>query len=189
MVLRDERDMGKKQKKPRNEGYVMWDQLAGECGYRYKNKRIRKILRKKTRIKNKKNINNVIVFKSKQKHIKKEKIKKEKDVCSICYESTKNIKYINCKRGGTQNINFGKYNCCKDKSICGDCRIKCKTCPFCKSHSLTSFKKRFPKKKLPFAIREKGENLAWLRLSRGVYARGWILHPDGRCEHTVYTVD
>ena len=47
-------------------------------------------------------MNNVFIFKSKQKHIKKEKIKREKDVCSICCESTKNIKYINCKRGGTQ---------------------------------------------------------------------------------------
>ena len=43
-------------------------------------------------------------------------------LCSICRESDKNLKYINCKRKGVQNINFGKYSeCCKDKSVCQNC--------------------------------------------------------------------
>ena len=152
MVLRDARDIGKKQEGP---GQERWDKLARECGFMYKNRRIRKILRKKTRVKTKKNMNRVIVFESKQKHIKKEKIKKEKDVCSICCDSTENIKYINCKRGGIQSVNFGKYSeCCKDKPICGGCRSKCSKCPFCKNHSLTPFKKTFSKKKPTFAVRQ-----------------------------------
>ena len=157
MVLRDARDIGKKQQ---GTGYERWDTLTSECGYRYKNKRIRKILRKKMRVKTKKNMNNVFVFNSKQKHIKKEKNKREKNVCSICCESTENIKYINCKRGGTQSVNFGKYSeCCKDKPICDDCRIKCLTCPFCKNHSLHPIKNRFPKKKAPFAVRQEQKRL------------------------------
>ena len=91
MVLRDARDIGKKQEGP---GQERWDKLARECGFIYKNRRIRKILRKKTRVKTKKNMNSVVVFESKQKHIKKEKNKREKDVCSICFDSTENIKYI-----------------------------------------------------------------------------------------------
>ena len=51
MVLRDVRDMGKQQKGP---GQERWDNLARECGFMYKNKRIRKILRKKKRVKIKK---------------------------------------------------------------------------------------------------------------------------------------
>ena len=47
MVLRDARDIGKKQEGP---GQERWDKLARECGFMYKNKRIRKILRKKKRI-------------------------------------------------------------------------------------------------------------------------------------------
>ena len=84
-----------------------------------------------------------------------EKVEKDKDVCSICCESTKNLKYINCKRGGVQSVNFGKYGeCCKDKPICGDCRSKCTNCPFCKEHSLRPFKNRFPQKKPTFAVRQ-----------------------------------
>ena len=154
MVLRDARDIGKKQEGP---GQERWDKLARECGFMYKNKRIRKILRKKKRVKTKKNMNmkDIVVIKSKQKHIKKEKIKRKKDVCSICFDSTENIKYINCKRGGTQSVNFGKYSkCCKDKPICDGCRIKCAICPFCKNHSLHPIKNRFPKKKPTFAVRQ-----------------------------------
>ena len=51
MVLRDARDIGKK---PEGPGQERWDKLARECGHRYKNRRIRKILRKKTRVKTKK---------------------------------------------------------------------------------------------------------------------------------------
>ena len=78
MVLRDKRDLGKKQQGP---GCLHLDTLASECGYRYKNKRIRKILSKKN-IKIKKNINNVIVFELKRSHNKKEKkIKQKKKFC------------------------------------------------------------------------------------------------------------
>ena len=145
------------------------DTLASECGYRYKNKRIRKILSKNTRVKIK-NINNVIVFELKRSHNKKEKIKQEKKVlCSICYESDKNLKYINCKRKGVQNINFEKYSeCCKDKAICQNCIEKCfKSCPFCKGHKLTTYaKNRFPEKKPPPVIRQERLRLKKLKKER-----------------------
>ena len=150
MVLRDVRDMGKQQRKRqrRYEDYYVYE------GCEVANRKLHRKYSKKMRVRRKKNMSRVIVFESKQKHIKKEKIKKEKDVCSICCDSTENIKYINCKRGGTQNVNFGKYNeCCKDKPICDGCRIKCATCPFCKNHCLVSFKKTFPKKKVTYAVR------------------------------------
>jgi hypothetical protein len=111
--------------------------------------------RRKSRINTKKNIDIPVVFtEKKESAIQEEKVEKDKDVCSICCESTKNLKYINCKRGGVQSVNFGKYGeCCKDKPICGVCRSKCSECPFCKEHSLRSLKNRFPQKKPTFAVR------------------------------------
>jgi hypothetical protein len=111
--------------------------------------------RRKSRTKAKKNIDIPVVFtEKKESAIQEEKVEKDKDVCSICCESTKNLKYINCKRGGVQSVNFGKYGeCCKDKPICGVCRSKCSECPFCKEHSLRSLKNRFPQKKPTFAVR------------------------------------
>lgn len=77
--------------------------------------------------------------------------------CCICYESSKNIKFINCVKGCIQSTLPPKgktYNCCHDKPICYDCIDKCHNeCPFCKNHKLC-YIKRFPKKKLPFAERE-----------------------------------
>lgn len=149
MVLRDVRDTTRR---------VRLDRRArtGKRGDAKWAKRIKKNFKKKNRIKTKKNKNNSVTFPAKRKVIiQKKEIEVEKDVCSICCESTKNIKYINCKRGGTQSMHFGRYSeCCKDKPICSDCRIKCLTCPFCKNHSLAPFKKRFPKKKAPFALRQ-----------------------------------
>ena len=153
MVLRDARDIGRDKGRKERQRELIYN------GWSWHNplhnlKQLRKMYSKKTRVKTKKNMNNVFVFKSKQKQIKKEKNKREKDVCSICCDSTENIKYINCKRGGTQSVNFGKYNeCCKDKPICDGCRIKCATCPFCKNHSLAPFKKTFSKKKVTYAVR------------------------------------
>ena len=115
-----------------------------------------KTQRRKSRTKTKKNIDRPVVFTRKEETvIQEEKVEKDKEVCSICCESTKNIKYINCKRGGVQSVNFGKYGeCCKDKPICGDCRSKCTNCPFCKEHSLRPLKNRFPQKKPTFAVRQ-----------------------------------
>jgi len=115
-----------------------------------------KTQRRKSRTKTKKNIDRPVVFTRKEETvIQEEKVEKNKDVCSICCESTKNIKYINCKRGGVQSINFGKYGeCCKDKSICDGCRSKCSKCPFCMEHSLIPLKNRFPQKKPTFAVRQ-----------------------------------
>ena len=82
----------------------------------------------------------------------------ESVVCSICCESCTNIKYINCKLGGVQTVNFGKHGAsCKDKPICYECRNRCRTsCPFCCNHKLFNIKReRYAKKKLPFAEREK----------------------------------
>ena len=112
--------------------------------------------RRKSRIKPKKNIDIPVVFTEKKETvIQEEKVEKDKEVCSICYESTKNLKYINCKRGGVQSVNFGKYGeCCKDKPICGGCRSKCSKCPFCKDHSLRPLKNRFPQKKPTFVVRQ-----------------------------------
>ena len=78
-------------------------------------------------------------------------------ICSICCEYFENIKFINCKRGGVQNINYGKYGeCCKDKGICESCLDRCRNqCPFCMKHTLENVKSKFSKKKKPFAIRMK----------------------------------
>jgi len=111
--------------------------------------------RRKLRIKTKKNIDIPVVFTGKKESVIQEEKVEKKEVCSICYESTKNLKYINCKRGGVQSVNFGKYGeCCKDKPICGGCRSKCSKCPFCKEHSLRTLKNRFPQKKPTFAVRQ-----------------------------------
>ncbi|MAD47798.1 MAG: hypothetical protein CMQ53_00420 [Gammaproteobacteria bacterium] len=80
-----------------------------------------------------------------------------KKTCCICYKSSDNIKYINCKKGGLQDNCTGRgASCCKDKPICRYCRKKCrKSCPFCRNHKLYNFKaERYPKKKLPFKERE-----------------------------------
>ena len=101
---------------------VRLDQIlkTGKRGDAKWSKRINKKYRKKNRMKTKKNTNKSITFPTKRKVIiQKKEFEEEKEVCSICCEETKNLKYINCKRGGIQNINFGKYgDCCKDKSIC-----------------------------------------------------------------------
>jgi len=111
--------------------------------------------RRKLRTKAKKNIDIPVVFTGKKESVIQEDTVEKKAVCSICYESTKNLKYINCKRGGVQSVNFGKYGeCCKDKPICGGCRSKCSKCPFCKEHSLRPLKNRFPQKKPTFAVRQ-----------------------------------
>lgn len=111
--------------------------------------------RRKSRIKTKKNIDIPVVFTGKKESVIQEEKVEKKEACSICYESTKNLKYINCRRGGVQSVNFGKYGeCCKDKPICGSCRSKCSKCPFCKEHSLRPLKNRFPQKKPTFAVRQ-----------------------------------
>ena len=88
--------------------------------------------------------------------VKDEEVEKAKEVCSICCEETRNLKYINCKKGGIQNVNFGRYGqCCKDKAICRECSSKCSNeCPFCKGHSLRSLKNKFPQKKPSFVLRQ-----------------------------------
>ena len=130
--------------------------LLGKKGDAKWAKRIKQNFKKRKRIKSKKNTNKSITLPAKKKVIIKNKeFHKEKDVCSICCEETHNLKYVNCKRGGVQNVNFGKYGeCCKDKPICGGCRSKCSKCPFCKEHSLRPLKNRFPQKKPTFAVKQ-----------------------------------
>lgn len=97
-----------------------------------------------------------IIIKLKIKNITKVSIKKDiKDICSICCNCSDNIYYINCKKKCIQNVNFGKYRqCCKDKTICKLCLVKCRDkCPFCMNHRLYPLKRVFKKKKPPFAIR------------------------------------
>ena len=173
MVLRDERDTTRRVRLDRRV-------RTGKRGDAKWAKRIKQNFKKKNRIKTKKNKNNSVTFPAKRKVIiQKKEIEVEKDVCSICCESTKNIKYINCKRGGTQSMNFGKYNeCCKDKPICSGCRIKCLTCPFCKNHSLAPFKKRFPKKKAPFAVRQ--EQIRLRKIAKEKKRKRAMLRVSGR---------
>ena len=119
-------------------------------------KRSKKKNTRTSRTKIKKNTNKIITILTKNQkkyEIKKENIIKN-NVCSICCESKKEVKYINCKRGGLQTVNFGKYSeCCKDKTICSECITKCSDCPFCKQHKLVSLKNKYNKKKVPFKIR------------------------------------
>ena len=146
MVLRDERD------KLTSKRILCRGKTRADAKWA---RRKSKIHRRKLRIKTKKNIDIPVVFKRKKECVMEEEMVEKKEVCSICYESTKNLKYINCKRGGVQSVNFGKYGeCCKDKPICGGCRSKCSKCPFCKEHSLRSLKNRFPQKKPTFAVRQ-----------------------------------
>ena len=74
-------------------------------------------------------------------------------------------KYVNCKRGGVQSINFGRYGeCCKDKPICEECINKCfNKCPFCNCHPLHSLKNKFKQKKASFAVRKERLKLKMLR--------------------------
>lgn len=134
---------------------------TGKRGELKWSKRIKQNFNKKNRIKTKKNISNYIAFPRKTRIIQKKEIEVEKDVCSICCEETRNLKYINCKRGGVQNINFGKYgDCCKDKAICKNCAVKCNyQCPFCKDHSLHCIKNKFKQKKASFAVKESRRRL------------------------------
>lgn len=134
---------------------------TGKRGELKWSKRIKQNFNKKNRIKTKKNISNYIAFPRKSPIIQKKEIEVEKDVCSICCEETRNLKYINCKRGGVQNINFGKYgDCCKDKAICKNCAVKCNyQCPFCKGHSLHCIKNKFKQKKASFAVKESRRRL------------------------------
>tara|TARA_B100001142_G_scaffold223890_1_gene222013 strand:+ start:370 stop:990 length:621 start_codon:yes stop_codon:yes gene_type:complete len=146
-------------------------------------KRKSKKHRKKNRIKTKKNTNNSITFPTKRKVIIQNKeIEVEKDVCSICCEETKNLKYINCKRGGVQNINFGKYgDCCKDKAICKNCAVKCNyQCPFCKGHSLHSIKNKFKQKKASFAVKESRRRLKKMIKRRRMKKKAPILRVSVR---------
>ena len=147
MVLRDERDKLTSKR--------MLCKLKTRADAKWA-RRKSKIHRRKSRIKTKKNIDNPVIFTGKKETvIQEEKVEEDKEVCSICCESTENLKYINCKRGGVQSVNFGKYGeCCKDKPICGVCRSKCSECPFCKEHSLCPLKNRFPQKKPTFAVRQ-----------------------------------
>ena len=146
MVLRDERD------KLTSKRILCRGKTRADAKWA---RRKSKIHRRKLRIKTKKNIDIPVVFTRKKECVMQEEMVEKKEVCSICCESTKNLKYINCKRGGVQSVNFGKYGeCCKDKPICGGCRSKCSKCPFCKEHSLRSLKNRFPQKKPTFAVRQ-----------------------------------
>jgi len=146
MVLRDERDKLTSNRKIRT------------CKTRADAKRTKRdsnVARRKSRTTRKKNIGGSIVLSRKKKSIVQEDdVEINMEVCSICCEATRNLKYVNCKRKCIQRVNFGKYGeCCKDKPICNDCRVKCcNKCPFCKGHSLRSFKNKFPKKKPPFAV-------------------------------------
>lgn len=149
MVLRDERD------KMTSKRILCRGKTRADAKWA---RRKSKIHRRKSRIKTKKNIDIPVVFTIKKECVIQEEMVEKKEVCSICYESTKNLKnlkYINCKRGGVQSVNFGKYGeCCKDKPICSGCRSKCPKCPFCKEHSLRPLKNRFPQKKPTFAVRQ-----------------------------------
>ena len=105
MVLRDERD------KLTSKRILCRRKTRADAKWA---RRKSKIHRRKSRIKTKKNIDIPVVFKRKKECVMQEEMVEKKEVCSICYESTKNLKYINCKRGGVQNVNFGKYGeCCK----------------------------------------------------------------------------
>ena len=148
MVLRDKRD------KMTAKRMLCREKTRADAKWK---RRKSKIHRRKSRKKTKKNIDNPVVFTGKKDMVvQEEKVEKAKEVCSICCEETRNLKYVNCKRGGIQSVNFGKYGrCCKDKPICRDCRSKCYSkCPFCKNHSLHPIKNRFPKKKQTFAVRQ-----------------------------------
>tara|TARA_B100000035_G_scaffold139469_1_gene118844 strand:+ start:1437 stop:2084 length:648 start_codon:yes stop_codon:yes gene_type:complete len=146
MVLRDERD------KMTSKRILCRGKTRADAKWA---RRKSKTHRRKSRINTKKNIDIPVVFTGKKESVIQEEKVEKKEVCSICYESTKNLKYINCKRGGVQNVNFGKYGeCCKDKPICGGCRSKCSKCPFCKEHSLRPLKNRFPQKKPTFAVKQ-----------------------------------
>lgn len=146
MVLRDERDK------------ITINSKITTCKTRKDEKLTKRdsnVTRLKSRTSRKKNIGVSIVFSRKKKSVIQTKnVEINKEVCSICCEATRNLKYVNCKRKGIQRVNFGKYSeCCKDKPICNDCRIKCcNKCPFCKGHSLRSLKNKFPKKKPSFAV-------------------------------------
>jgi len=176
MVLRDVRDTRKR---------VRLDRRArtGKRGDAKWAKRIKQNFKKKNRIKTKKNKNNSITFPTKrQVIIQKKEIEEEKEVCSICCEETKNLKYINCKRGGVQNINFGKYgDCCKDKAICKNCAVKCNyQCPFCKGHSLHSIKNKFKQKKASFAVKESRRRLKKMIKRRRMKKKAPILRVSVR---------
>ena len=176
MVLRDIRDTRKR---------VRLDRRArtGKRGDAKWAKRIKQNFKKKNRIKTKKNKNNSITFPTKrQVIIQKKEIEEEKEVCSICCEETKNLKYINCKRGGVQNINFGKYgDCCKDKAICKNCAVKCNyQCPFCKGHSLHSIKNKFKQKKASFAVKESRRRLKKMIKRRRMKKKAPILRVSVR---------
>ena len=176
MVLRDVRDTKRR---------VRLDRRArtGKRGDAKWAKRIKQNFKKKNRIKTKKNKNNSITFPAKRKVIIQNKeIEEEKEVCSICCEETKNLKYINCKRGGVQNINFGKYgDCCKDKAICKNCAVKCNyQCPFCKGHSLHSIKNKFKQKKASFAVKESRRRLKKMIKRRRMKKKAPILRVSVR---------
>lgn len=162
MVLRDERD-----KKRLFQKHSMSKKTKRDAKLRKRNSMKTKRRRKRNRTKTKKDINKSIVFQSKNKTIlqQEEKIEKDTEVCSICCEATDNLKYVNCKRGGVQSINFGRYGeCCKDKPICEECINKCfNKCPFCNCHPLHSLKNKFKQKKASFAVRKERLKLKMLR--------------------------
>ena len=159
-----------------------WRVLTGKKGDAKWAKRRKQNFKKKNRIKTKKNISNYIAFPRKKTIIQKKEIEEEKEVCSICCEETKNLKYINCKRGGVQNINFGKYgDCCKDKAICKNCAVKCNyQCPFCKGHTLHIIKNKFKQKKASFAVKESRRRLKKMKKRRRMKKKAPILRVSVR---------
>ena len=100
MVLRDERD------KMTSKRMLCRRKTRADAKWA---RRKSKTHRRKLRTKAKKNIDIPVVFTGKKESVIQEDTVEKKAVCSICYESTKNLKYINCKRGGVQSVNFGKY--------------------------------------------------------------------------------
>jgi hypothetical protein len=84
------------------------------------------------------------------------KTQHKKRMCSICYgmKNEKYIRFIDCKSGcirAVENGGRGNHPICR---ICYE-KVKSKSCPFCRSHSLKiNKKKRYRKKKKCFKERE-----------------------------------
>jgi hypothetical protein len=142
-------------RKTRKKTALKW----GVRRWRKANKLNHRTCSKKARVVTQKNTNQHIIYNPNSTDGEKNDMK-GKDVCVICCESAPNLKYINCKRGGLQNVKFGRYGkCCEDKPICLKCRERCREkCPFCNEHKLYNIANRttrWCKKKKPFVEREK----------------------------------
>ena len=75
-----------------------------------------------------------------------------KERCCLCNQFKENVKYINCKKKGIQNVSgkYGMKEC--NKPVCIDC---CGVqCPFCTVHRMVHFKGKGPKRKKTFAEAE-----------------------------------